>query len=504
MATRSVSHKTAVGATWLIAFRMITRVLGIGSTLIMARILVPADFGLVAMATAFSAAIDALSQIGLSQALVRRAEDDQKLHDTAFTLQAGRAVVTGVAVALLAPAASAWFGEPRLTPILWILAGLSAVSGFRNIGVVAFGRDMRYDRQFVMLAVPRLLQVAITIPLALMLRSYWALIAGIVLSKLLDLVMTYLMHPYRPRASLAGWRELAGFSLWTWAASIASILWDRCDPFIIGPALGTAQLGIFLLAFEVATLPITEMIVPAVDVLFAGFSMAQKEGSRPIALALPVATALLLVVMPVMVALSCTAGYIVASVLGPNWAAAQKLIAVLAWVGLFSPYSFVCTTALVAAGHLRGNFVANCIASVVKVAALSLTVSLSHDLGTIALVATLVLAGEASGFIFCLMRAGDVGGRACLAPLLRILGAGGTTLGLAAMTGLAFTPVTLPPWQAFAIGAPLGLGCIAGFTGLVALAWLIAGRPQGPETRIAGLIGQVAGPVALRLRTRFA
>jgi lipopolysaccharide exporter len=166
----SLVRLTAIGATWMVAWRMVTRILGLASTLILARVLVPADFGLLAMATTFAAAVEAFSQLGLQDALVRHPRGEA-LMDTAFTLQVGRAILTSLLVALAAPAAAWWFEEPRLVPVLLILAVSSLVAGAENVGIVEFRREMRYDKQFILLSGPRLLQVAVTIPLALCCRA---------------------------------------------------------------------------------------------------------------------------------------------------------------------------------------------------------------------------------------------------------------------------------------------------------------------------------------------
>ena len=500
----SVARKTAVGATWLIAWRFLTRLLGVLTTLIMARILVPADFGLLAMASAFTMAIDALSQLGLHQALIRRPEEDNRLHDTAFTFQAGRALLTGLLIALSAPAAARWFGEPRLELVIWIFAGVSVLSGFRNIGVVAFGRDMDYRRQFILLCVPRLIQVALTIPVALLLQSYWALVIGIVVSKVCDLIMTYVFHPYRPKLSFAGWRELAGFSLWTWAASVASIVWDRCDPFVLGPVIGTAQLGVFLVATEIATLPVTEVVAPASDALFAGFSRAQKHGASPIAKALPVATTLLFMIMPIMVGVSCSSGYLVAATLGPRWATAQPLVAIAAWLGCFSPYSYICSAALVSANHVRSNFAANGIVSIVRLAALVIVSSLTSDLTVITTVVVLVVGAEASVFAGLVILAGGARPADSAGGMLRTLISGAGALALTSITGLAWQPVDLPVVSALLTGIPLGCFAILSYAAIAACLWKISGQPDGPERQVMHLIRQVAGPAMTKLCAPFA
>src|SRR5579863_6168139 len=73
----SLLRRTAVGASWMVAWRALTRLLGLVSTLVLARVLVPADFGLLAMATSFAAAVEALSQLGLQDALVRHPDGER-------------------------------------------------------------------------------------------------------------------------------------------------------------------------------------------------------------------------------------------------------------------------------------------------------------------------------------------------------------------------------------------------------------------------------------------
>ena len=265
----SLSRRAAIGTGWLIGFRVLTRTLGLISTLALARILVPADFGLVAMATAFSAAVDSLSQIGVQDALLRRREDDRSLLDTAFTLQALRGLITGGIVAISATTVARLLNEPRLVPVLLVLA----VTRRKRSG------ECRYRR------IPA--QPALSLPVraaggsthrrglhdnhsGVHPATYWALLAGASVSVIFRLIMSYILHPYRPRLAFADWRKLSGFSFWLWLTSLACLAWDRCDPFILGPVLGTAQLGVYLLATEVATLPLTELVQPAAEVLFAG------------------------------------------------------------------------------------------------------------------------------------------------------------------------------------------------------------------------------------------
>ena len=485
----SLTRKTIVGTAWLLLWRVVTRSLGLVSTLVLARLLVPADFGLVAMATTFAAGVEALSQLGLQDALVRRREDGFDLHHTAFTLQLGRALVTAAVIAAGAPAAAAWFAEPRLLPVVLILAGLTVLNGLENVGMAEYRRAMRFDAQFKVNLATRLAGFFTTIACALAWESYWALMAGIVVGTVSRVAMSYWMHPFRPRLRLTRWRELGRFSFWTWATAAASLVWDRCDPFVLGPTFGPAKLGLYLLAWEIALLPVTELVAPASDALFSAFSRAQKDGDSSLHYAPEVAGIILLGVAPLVLSISAASGPVVEVLLGAKWVEAWPLIAVLVWACVFSPFSFIASASLVANGHVRVNFVANIMASSVKLFTLITAISLTSDPLIIGAVTAGCVAGESAMFLLLLRGPGAVQLRPALGGLLRVVVALGLAAGVVQWSGLG--------WQAGvgSVGLNLIRGCLVGGMSIgvfglsVSLLWQVAGRPNGAERRLVQLIG---------------
>ena len=482
-----VGARTAVGAAWLIAWRMVTRALGLVSTLVLARLLVPADFGLVAMATTFSFAVEALSELGLLEALVRRPDTDRGAYDTAFTMQAIRGLVTGGAIAVGAPALGDWFGEPRLVPVLLVLAALTVASGFENIGIVEFRRKLQFNVEFKLQFVPRICQFFVTIAAAWALQSYWALLVGIAVSRVGRLIMTYAIHPYRPRFSLSRWRELVGFSFWTWASTIAVLVWERCEAFILGPKLGAGDLGVYLLAAELAILPLSELVAPASRALFAGFSLAQNQGTKLAGVALPVVAALLMAVVPLALAVSATAGQIVAVLLDPRWYGAQPLVAIFACVCLFSPVSYVVSTVLSAHGAVGSNFAAISAAAAVKCAAVY-AASSTGRVETVAVVSVACVVVEALLYVPQLRKLGDMRARETAGGFARVGSAAVATASALYLLGLGWTPPSGSAVAAFLHGASVGVAAIGGCLLVQFALWWAAGRPDGPEARVLGRI----------------
>lgn len=366
---KSLTHRTVVGTGWLVLWRVSTRLLGFASTVILARLLVPQDFGLVAIAMAYVAAFDALSLFGLHDALIRTKDPTPELVNTAFTFAFIRGCANAALIAATAPLAAMFFGEPRLIPVLLALSALAFLEGVENIGVVEFRRFLRFDMEFRLFLFPRIFSVITTIVAAIVYRTYWALIAGVFVLRLTRLILTYTMHPVRPRFGLAAWRDILGFSFWTWANGMTNFARDRGWSVVLGRIADTFHVGVFAIATEIALLPITELVHPACRSLFSSFSARQNQG-RELGQAYIDAVGLLaLVVVPAAVGISATGAYVVALVLGAQWTDAVPVIQIVASAAPFSVLTTIGGIAMVALGRVKGNFVVTLGATVVGISA---------------------------------------------------------------------------------------------------------------------------------------
>ena len=483
----SIASRVIAGAGWMVAWRMVSRLLGFVSILVLASLLAPKDFGIVAMATAVTGAIEGLSQLGVRDALVRLKDERRDYYDTAFTFQVVRSLLTALLIASLSLFASDLLAEPRLQAILLILAALMVLTGFENIGVVKFSRALDFRTQFLLQAGPRLLGFAITTALAFLLRSYWALIAGAAMAKLSSVVISYVACPHRPRFGLAGWRYLLRFSFWSWAGGLALMVLTRADPFLLGPVLGTSAFGLYVLSNEIASLPVTELLEPACTALFPGFSLVRRGGSDPVAMGLSVAGALALCTIPFSAGISACSGYLVASLLGPQWEAAQPLIAILAWTCMFLPFSWVAVTVLSAQGQVRRVFASHAIAAALKVSGILLvrhTQSLSMVGGAVVAINAL----ESLMFIWQLRAAGNTELRSLVMTLLRAAVSLGVTCAVLSFVPGAWAHVGLGRPYALVAGSAIGGLTFVVFFACQASLWLLCGRPTCAESRIAHLL----------------
>jgi len=216
-APESLLAKTANGASWVIGFRVVTRLLGIASTLTLVRLLGPGDFGLVALAGSFAQTIDMIANLSVHEAIIRERAPDRAMYDTAFTMNLLRGLLTSAAVVAAAVPAAYFFHEPRMVGVLLAMAAASLIGAVENIKTANFVRDFAFRLEFRLWTIPRVLQVIATVSAALLWQSYWALVFGILVARVARTVLGYAMLPYRPRLTLVAWRRITGFTIWSWA-----------------------------------------------------------------------------------------------------------------------------------------------------------------------------------------------------------------------------------------------------------------------------------------------
>lgn len=332
-ASPTAGSSIARGAAWMVLFKVLDRSIGLVSTLVLARLLTPADFGLVAMATAVVALVELMSAFGFDVALIQRRDLTRAHYDTAWTFNVILGVGIGVVIAALAIPASEFYREPRLAAIMPVLALSSAVLGCENVGTVDFRKSMNFRREFYFLLGKRLAAFIVTMALAFTLRTYWALVAGIFTGKILAVVLSYMVHAYRPRLSLAASRDLLSFSKWLFLTNMVTFMTNRSGDLILGRTLGAASVGMYSVAYEISILPSTELVAPLNRAALPGYSQIATDHARLRAAFLSVIGMIALLVVPVGVGLAAVASPAVHLLLGPQWTAAIPLIEVLAVIG---------------------------------------------------------------------------------------------------------------------------------------------------------------------------
>jgi O-antigen/teichoic acid export membrane protein len=473
------------GALWTFLFRLIDRGLGLISVLVLARLLVPADFGLIAMATALTAMVELFTAFGFELALLQRANPQRVHYDSAWTLNLLTAISGAGVIALLAWPASQFFGEPRLVAVMLVLSGSMLLGGLENIGTVDFRRQMNFRGEFRFMAGRRLTAFTVTICAALATGSYWALLAGTISGRVVGIVLSYVMQPYRPRLSLGAAGDLVRFSGWTLFSGALTAGIQRSPQFVIGRFWGPTDLGLFVLAMDLGTMPTTELAAPVNRAAMAGYSRLAADSAALRSIFLDVGAMVAMVALPAGVGLAVFAEPIVFLLLGTKWLEVAPLLQILAFSGVFVALASNNGVACIASGRPKLNtwiHGSRLIALALLMAVFGPWLGLQGIAWAEALSAAIGYAVSCVlGFNCVEVSWRDVARRSWRVMVATAVTAVATRAVLDAWPPLDGAAAAL---RQLAVVVPLAL---LGSLGLTWLLWNAAGRPAGSETQLFGM-----------------
>lgn len=321
---------------WAFGLRIAIRILILVRTVILARLLVPEDFGLMAIATLSILLLDQLTQPHFESALVQRRGNIGEYLDTVWTVQVIRAAFVAGLLLLTAPLIAQFFGAPEAEPIIRVLSLALLIRGVANVGTVEFWRDLRMDRLFVLEISDKLVDVVVSVAAAIVLRNVWALVLGILAGAVVKMVASYILHPYRPRFNWARGKalQLFGFGKWVWVSTVLAYVNTSLDDILVGRLLGVSELGLYRMAYNFSQAVATEFAVVTSQVAFPTYSELQDERDRLSVAYLGTLHLVAFLAFPVAIGTALVATDLTIGLLGQAWAPMIPTLRLLSVAGL--------------------------------------------------------------------------------------------------------------------------------------------------------------------------
>ncbi len=275
-----MSQKMATGAAWMFASRVILNSLGFISTVVLARLLVPDDFGVVAIATAVATIVALMTELSLAQSLIRHPDPQSDHFHTAWSLSIIRALILTAIVIVAAFVTPVIYGDERLFSIMLMLAGATFIGGMQNPMVSMPQREMIFTQDVILNIGEKVVGFIVGVGLALYLRNYFALIFSVLASQLIRTILSYALSPYRPRFTLSKWRELLSFSVWVSLSYGLVQINIKSDALFIGRFATTIDVGHYNMGDRVALIGVRELMSPLISTLFPAYSRMQGAPDR--------------------------------------------------------------------------------------------------------------------------------------------------------------------------------------------------------------------------------
>lgn len=278
--TGTVLQRTVKSGIWATLTNISGRLLQVLMLIVLARILTPAEFGIMGIALLTLSGTKRFTNIGLNAALIQKEERDVDNYlNTTWLLEVGRGLVILVFVFATAPFIAAFFSEPQATPVIRAIGFIPFIAGLRNPGIVYFEKDLEFHRDFLYNTGGSIAQFLVGVLYVLYSPTVWALVAGSLSRPIFKTLLSYVLHDYRPRPTfdLQAARELISFGKWMTGASIIYWIAREGDDAFVGWFLSATALGFYQYAYRLADMPATEMSQIVSQVTFPAYSQVQGD-----------------------------------------------------------------------------------------------------------------------------------------------------------------------------------------------------------------------------------
>jgi len=492
-----MKSKLALGVMWLGAAKVIVNLLATLSTLVLAKFLTPADFGLVAIGLTLLTIVGTVTELSLSHALVQQPNLEDAHFHSAWSLNLLRSLIVGALFCSSAPLVVHVYGDQRLMPIIVWLSISVFLSGLSNPKMVVFTRNLEFWQEFVQAVAQKLAGFLVGVGVAYVYKSYWALIAGTLASQVTAILVSYMVCPYRPRFSLSKARELWSFSVWLSLGQLINILNWKLDHLLVGSRLGQAVLGHYSVGDNLAGMPTRELVGPIERTLFPGFANIGSDLERLKKAYTSAQTMVCSLALPAGVGFAAIAHPLVLLAMGERWLPIVTVIEFVAVTVAFQTISSAAHPLAMAGGETKMLFRRDLISFCVRIPMIVVGLYWGGLLGLLCAraVSTVISIGMNMYIVRTMIGLGFL--TQLRNNLRAFISVGAMAMVLVWAKGRLVLDGSGALWLEVMLLVALGGVIYASVHGVL---WLLAGKPAGPEAELIRVWGRVVG----KLRGRFA
>lgn len=334
-----LKEKSVRGAVHVAGGAALEFVVRLASVSILARLLLPEHFGLVAMVTALTAIAAQISQLGLSAATVQRSEISHAQVTNLFWINVGAGAILCAAISALARFIAAFYDDPRLIPLTIAVSTSFLWGGFTVQHEALLARQMRLSRSVVARLTATFLSAVLAVGLAVAGYGYWALVWQEVSRSFFVAVGVWLLCPWRPGlpSRRVDVRSLLRFGTELTLAQFFYAVVSNVDRVLVGRLFGAGVLGVYRQAHTLIMVPIEQLNGPINSVSQPGLSVLQHEPERYRRYYQKMLLVVAAATMPISAFSAVYAEEIVGVFLGSNWKAAVPLFRIFALSAFIRP-----------------------------------------------------------------------------------------------------------------------------------------------------------------------
>ena len=322
-------NKIMSSSILLVIQKIAERSLGIISTLILARILTPEDFGLVAKAMLVLWFVQSIAAAGTESYILQKESVSDSDLNTAWTLNFILKILAYLVLLVLAVIYKLITEDYQVFLIICVLGFVLVINSFKNPGLLNFKRSQNYGKIVYISVLGKFAAVFIVVPAALILQNHWAIVIGQFVLSVVGLVLSYVICDFRPRFCTENIRQQWEFSKWLIPQEMVGYFRNHIDTVVVGSKFTAGELGAYNNMKYFSSMPMLQLITPAAEPLHAELGKVQRNPGE-MKFQVDFSTFVLaFMIAPITIMLLFGSEQIIALILGQQWVPYHEIFAVL-------------------------------------------------------------------------------------------------------------------------------------------------------------------------------
>lgn len=328
--------EAAKGVGWMGSLRILSRLLTLLKTAILARLLVPAQFGIFGIVTLAIALFEILTETGINTVLIQEDEDIKPFIDTAWVISILRGIFISLLVCLVALPLAKFFSSLQAAKFLLFASLIPLTRGFINPSIIKFQKDLEFKKEFNLRFGILVVESLVAVVGVFWTRSVASLIFALLVGTGLEVILSFIFCQPRPRFAWESQRakKIISRGKWVTLTGIFSYFVDQGDDAVVGKILGMNSLGLYQMAYKISNLPFTEITDVFSRVTFPVYSKISKDKERVKKAFRKTLLVTALFVIPGTAIIFFFPETIIKIVLGEKWLGAAQALKILALFGL--------------------------------------------------------------------------------------------------------------------------------------------------------------------------
>jgi O-antigen/teichoic acid export membrane protein len=353
--TNDLRSKTVSAMSHLGIGGALGKLISLGTTLLLARLLSPADYGLMEIALMVVSFVGFLNEIGMGSAIVQKPELRADEVNGCFAIAVAASIVLFGATVLASGPIAHFFKRVELQPMISVLAVGFILGALGTVSQAFLRKEMHFKAIAGVNILSIVIQSIVSVMLALSGCGVWSLVWGSLTAAAVTSTGFFLLSPWRP-VGRYGIREAVGLAIYGMHVTTSRIFWflyTNADKAIVGKLLGTSAVGIYGMAASLATLPSSQITSLVINVASPLFSKLQRDLPRLSAVVLKLTRAIAYLTYPALLGMIACSRELIFVVLGPKWMECLVPFAALCLMGLIKSVDPLLSQVLTSIGDVR-------------------------------------------------------------------------------------------------------------------------------------------------------